>query len=359
MTLFDSRLWLLDAEDKNLWWFSKQVIESTPVEMSDLLTYYVDPNLSPQGNTGPILAGAAMDDKLISFKKDAIFYTNGIGPDNTGANSQYSQPIFITSTVGCSNQKSIVFIPQGLMFQSDKGIWLLGRDLSTSFIGNPVNAYNNATVLSAVNVPSTNQVRFTLDNGVTLEYDYFYNQWNTFSGIPGASSTIYQSAHTYIDSNNTVFQQVAGNYLDNSNPVLMNFTTSWIHLAQLQGYQRAYFFYLLGTYYSPHKLQISIAYDYNPSPTQTVLITPSNYSPNWGGELNWGSGEAWGGPGNIENWKINLQRQKCEALQISVQEIYDPTFGVSAGQGLTLSGINLVVGIKKGYRPIRATLTAG
>ena len=38
MTLFDTRLWLVDAEDPNLLWFSKQVIESTPVEMSDLFT---------------------------------------------------------------------------------------------------------------------------------------------------------------------------------------------------------------------------------------------------------------------------------------------------------------------------------
>lgn len=359
LTLFDSRLWLLDAEDRNLWWYSKQVIQGTPVEMSELFTYYIDPNLAPQGNTGPVRAGAAMDDKLISFKKDAIFYTNGIGPDNTGANSQYSQPIFVNSTVGCSNQNSIVFIPQGLIFQSDKGIWLLGRDLSTQYIGAPVNDYNGATVLSAVNVPGTNQVRFTLDNGVTLQYDYFYNQWATFDGIPGTSSTIYSGAHTYLNSANSVFQQSATSYLDDSNSVLMNFTTAWFHLAQLQGYQRAYFFYLLGTYITPHKLLVSIAYDYNPSPSQTVLINPVNFSPNWGDDLTWGSNEAWGGPGSVENWKINLARQKCEAFQISVQEIFDPSFGVPAGAGFTLSGINLVIGTKKGYRPIQAALTAG
>lgn len=357
MTLFDSRLWLLDAEDPNLWWYSKQVIEATPVEMSDLFTYYVDPNLAPQGNTGPITAGATMDQNLISFKKDAIFYTNGTGPDNTGANSQYSQPIFITSTVGCENQNSIVFIPQGLMFQSDKGIWLLGRDLSTSFIGSPVNAYNNATALSAVNVPATNQVRFTLDNGVTLQYDYFYQQWATFNGIPGTSSTIYNSAHTYLFNNN-IYQESEGTYLDNSNPVLMNFTTAWFKLANLQGYQRAYYVYLLGLFMSPHKLLVTIAYDYNPSPTQTVLISPSNWGPNWGNDTNWGSSNAWGGSSNIEQWKINLARQKCEAFQVTVQEIYDPTYGVPPGAGFTLSGLNLVIGVKKGYRPIRATLTA-
>ena len=36
--LFKNRLFLIDAEDRNLLWYSKQVIEATPVEMSDLLT---------------------------------------------------------------------------------------------------------------------------------------------------------------------------------------------------------------------------------------------------------------------------------------------------------------------------------
>src|ERR1700744_6308618 len=146
--LFDTRLWVLDAEDPNLWWYSKQVIEGTPVEMSDLLTFYVAPSTSSQASTGPTTAAAPMDDKLIMFKgnpnyQNAIYYINGTGPDNTGANNQYSEPIFITAAVGCNNQRSIVLTPPGLMFQSGQGIWLLGRDLSTNYIGAPVEAYNS------------------------------------------------------------------------------------------------------------------------------------------------------------------------------------------------------------------------
>ena len=99
------------------------------------------------------------------------------------------------------------------MFQSDKGIWLLGRDLSTSYIGAPVQSLTlNATVLSALNIPATNQVRFTLDSGITLMYDYYYSQWGTFTGVPGISSTLYQSLHTYINSFGQVFQETPGLY---------------------------------------------------------------------------------------------------------------------------------------------------
>ena len=90
--LFKSRLMLIDAEDNNLIWYSKPTIENTPVEMSDLFTLYLAPTISVSGSTGPTLAVSAMDDKFILFKKDAIYYLTGDGPDATGANSNFSDP---------------------------------------------------------------------------------------------------------------------------------------------------------------------------------------------------------------------------------------------------------------------------
>lgn len=357
-TLFDDRLWLVAAEDTNLLWYSKQVIEATPVEMSDLFTMYIAPSTGAQGSTGPITALSAMDDKLIIFKQDAIYYVTGAGPDNTGANNQYSQPIFITATVGCSLPRSITMTPNGLMFQSDKGIWLLGRNLSTTYIGAEVEQFNSSTVTSATTIPATNQTRFALSTGEMLMYDYFVGQWGTFKGIPSVSSTLFDGLHTIINQYGTVAQESKGQYLDGAVPVLMQFTTSWLNLAGLQGYQRAYMFYLLGTYLSPHKLQLSIAQDYNPSPSQGVIITPDNFSPAYGNTSPFGTQSPYGGPSNIEQWRIFLTTQKCQALQISMQEVYDASMSVQAGGGLTLSGLNLVVGLKKGYFPQRAARSA-
>lgn len=359
MTLFDTRLWLVDAEDKNLLWFSKQVIEATPVEMSDLFTVYVAPTTAAQGSTGPMSAISVMDDKLIIFKQNAIYYINGTGPDNTGANNQYSQPIFVTSTVGCANQRSIVFTPSGLMFQSDKGIWLLGRDLSTSYIGAAVQEFTSALVQSAVNVPETNQVRFTLDSGITLMYDYYYQQWGEFTNVPAVSSCIYQGLHTFINSHGAALQETPGKYLDGSKPVLIGFTTGWINLAGLQGYQRLYYFYMLGEYLSPHKLNIQIAYDYQASTTFGTNAIPDNFSPLYGGEAYWGSGESWGGPGSVEQERIFPEIQKCQAFQISLNEVYDPTQGQPAGAGFTMSGIDLIVGQKSSYPRVNTSRSFG
>lgn len=357
--LFNNRLFLVDAEDRNLLWFSKQVIENVPVEMSDLLTLYIAPTSGAQGSTGPITALGAMDDKLIIFKKDAIYYINGTGPDNTGANSTFSDPIFITSAVGSANPSSIVLMPNGLMFQSDKGIWLLGRDLSTNYIGFPVEAYNTNVVNSAQTIPGTNQVRFVLDNNVTLMYDFYYGQWGTFNNTFGISATLYNGLHTYLNKYGKIFQESPGSYLDDSTPVLLSFTTSWISVAGLQGYERFYFANLLGTYITPFKLDVQLAYDYNPNETQSITVNPDNYTPNWGGDALWGSNTAWGGPGNVFSARLFPTKQKCQSFQVSINEIFDPQFSTIPGAGLTLSGLALIVGIKKGYRTQSARRSYG
>src|SRR5580698_8674429 len=174
------------------------------------------------------------------------------------------------------------------MVQSDKGIWLLGRDLSTIYIGAPVEDFNAYTITSSQVIPDTNQVRFGLSNGSMLMYDYFVGQWGEFQGIPSLSATLYQGYHTLVNEYGDVSQETPDTYLDGSNPVLMSFTTSWLQLAGLRGYQRAYWFYLLGTYLSPHKLQVAIAYDYNSSPTQSNLIAPINYNGPYGSDPYYG-----------------------------------------------------------------------
>lgn len=358
IALFKDRLFGIDSEDSNLLWYSKQVVEATPVEMSDLFTVFCSPTDGAQSPTGPIRCVSGMDDKLIIFKDNAIYYITGNGPDNTGTNNDFSGPIFITSTVGCNNQQSIVFIPQGLMFQSSNGIWLLGRDLNTQYIGKDVENYNSYDVLSAVNIPGTTQVRFNLSNGTVLMYDYFFGQWGTFAGIPAVSSTIFEGAHTFINSSGSCFQENPGSYLDGSNPVLMSFTTSWIKLAGVQGYQRAYWLNLLGDYISPHKLSVSIAYDYGPN-RQMTPITPDNNNNLYGGDPFYGSTFVYGGNLPLEDWQLFFQRQRCMGFQVSVNEMFDASIGQAAGAGLTLSEIRFAVGLKSGNQPTTASRSTG
>lgn len=358
ITLFDNRLWLIDAEDQNLLWYSKQVIESTPVEMSNLFTFYVASTTGAQGSTGPMAALAPLDSSLVIFKKDAIYYIQGVGPDNTGASNAYTPPIYVTSTVGCANQNSIVVMNDGLMFQSDKGIWLLTHSFGVTYVGAPVEKYNASTVTSAAVIPETTQVRFTLDTGEILMYDYYYQQWGVFAGASAISSTLYQGMHTLLGESGLVLQEAPGIYLDNGNPVLMSFLTGHIQLAGISGYQRIYEIQLLGEYISPHLLQVQLGYNFG-ALSEQAIIDPTNATGVYGSDDIYGQTMPYGGSSALEQWRIQPATQKCQTFQFGLQEIYDPSFSLPAGAGFTLSAMTCTIGINKSYRPVKAANTVG
>lgn len=359
IALYGSRFFMVDAEDNNLVWYSKLIVESTPVEMSDQQTMYIAPTLASETATGPITALFPMDDKLVIFKTNAIYYVNGVGPDATGNNNQYSEPVFITATVGCNNPNSIVMSPNGLMFKSNKGIWLLGRDLNTNYIGAAVEEFNSNSVQNAINVPGTNQIRFTLDNNTALMYDYYVGQWGVFNNTTAVSSTLYKGLHTYVNNSGLVLQETPGLYIDYTKPVLMSFTTGWMSLAGVQGYERFYFAHLLGEYITPFKLQVGFAYNNNSPVVNTVNVTPDPPGPLYGFDPFYGSSTPYGGPSTSFKARIFPSIQKCESFQVSVNELYDPSYGIAPGAGLTLTGMLLTIGAKRGYRTQSAARSFG
>jgi hypothetical protein len=190
-------------------------------------------------------------------------------------------------------------------------------------------------------------------------FDYYFNQWGTFSGVPAISSTLFENLHTFINSSGQALQETPDVYVDNGVPVVMSFTTGWLNLAGLQGYERTYYMLLLGTFYTPHKITLSMAYDYNPSATQVTTITPTNYSAPWGGDTLWGGGSSWGGSDQVEQWRVFLQKQKCESMQINFQEAFDASYGTSPGVGLSLSGISVIFGAKGGIFKFNSAKSVG
>ncbi len=349
-TLFKNRMWVIDAENRNLLWYTKQVLSNTPVEFTDLQTLYVAPTAGAQGATGDCTALAALDDKLIIFKQSGIYYLTGSGPDITGANNDFSDATFITAAVGCENPSSITLTPQGLMFESQKGIWLLTRGMATQYIGADVQAQTGvASVVSAITPPGYNEARFSMDDGSVLVYDYYYGQWSSYRGVSNISSTLYNTRHTVLKSSGRVLQQQPDTYIDDTAPVLLSFTTSWLTIVGLMGLQRAYYFTLLSNYKTPHRLAIGVAYNFNPSLQQQLTLTPSNVNISYGSDTLYGGSSPYGGVSDVEQFRVFLTQQKCQSLSVTVSELYDSSQGVAAGAGLTISGLNFAMGAKKAF----------
>lgn len=79
---------------------------------------------------GPITALASMDGLLVIFKRNNIFVVDGDGPpENGGSGTEFSPPRQLSVEIGCTDPRSIMFTPKGVMFRSSRGFELLDRSL--------------------------------------------------------------------------------------------------------------------------------------------------------------------------------------------------------------------------------------
>jgi hypothetical protein len=347
---YQNRLFAIDHQNRLQLWYSKQVIQGQPVEFSDLLTLPID------ARGGNITAIVPLDDKLIVFKENSIFYVVGQGPTPTGDQNDFNSGYLISTDGGCIDPRSVVITPQGIYYKSRKGMYLLDRSLQVSYIGAEVEAYNSNTVTSAELIPTTTQVRFTLDNRVALVYDYYFQQWGVFTNINSVSSCIFQNLHTYCQADGRVRQENPGVYSDAGQAIKLRIVTSWLSFAQLQGFQRIYKLMILGEYAGTHTLKVGVAYDFNPSQVQEVKIIPANIvSPNtYGSTSPYGADLVYGGNFPLYQWRVFMSRQKCQAVQFSLEDIQ-----TSANEGLSLSVLSLEVGGKKGLNKVAAVRSFG
>ncbi len=324
-----NRAWLAGLEEPNELRYSKLVTENLPVAFNDSLYHRVDPR------GGAITAIAPLDEQLIVFKRTAIMALvpltdsgtpYGGGPDNTGLGGTFADRI-IASDVGCINPDSVVVTGQGVFFQSEKGIYLLDRSLVARYIGAPVEAYNDLTITSAVLVPYANHVRFTTDSSIALVYDYQFDQWSTFTNYRAVDSTIVDDRMALLRSGGQVVLEDLDTYADDGAHVPLRLVTGWLSFAGLQGYQRARRFRVLGDYESAHQLSASVAFDYADF-SQEATIDPA----------------AVPGVADLYQFDLHLRRQKCTALQVSLQDVATG----SAGRGMSLANLTFEVGVKDG-----------
>ncbi len=325
LTQYRNRLIAVSSEDPFTWHFSKPVGTGVPVQFSPFF-YKKIPEFG-----GQITALGVMDDKLIFFKRSSIFIVVGSGPNNLGLQDDFNDAELVTTDTGCSEPKSVVRMPLGLMYKSAKGIYLLNRGLNVEYRGAPVEAYNNVAVTSSELIESVNQVRFTLETGVTLVYDYFFDQWSVFTNQNAVDSTIFDSKFVYLRPDGKIYKESSTSWTDGGAPIYLKAKTAWLSFNGLQGLERIYNAMVLGEYKSPHTLTFQVAHDFAAASQTTVI--PSTVSP------------------GLYQYKVYLTRQKSQAVQFILQE---SQAGPTYGEGLSISAVSLEVGVKKGLNTLPA-----
>lgn len=242
---------------------------------------------------GPITALALLNNNLVVFKETAIFWIPGEGLNNLGEGSNFGPPQQISLDVGCRDSDSIGVIPEGLVFQSVKGKYILTRGWSLSYIGAPVVHQDSGTVVACHVVEDQHQIRWVNSAGI-LMFDYLQNQWAEWSESEAIHATLYQGEHTVLNESGVRQQQdtfTGTNYG-------MVVETAWIKPSDLQGAQRIRWAKLLGEYRSAHLLETLVYYNYKEDTYDRKVWTPTPTTV--------------GGPYEV---KILPSKQNCQAIK--------------------------------------------
>jgi hypothetical protein len=314
------RLVIGGLEDGTIVRVSKPIEDKVGIGFNEALEIKVP----PQG--GRVLDIFSMDEKLVFMKAGAIYWSSGDGPDRIGAGS-FSDPQVLTDLVGIKNKNAGISTPIGIIFQSSKGFCLLDRSmaLDTSF-GDAVYDYKDYTVHSVVSIPNQDEVRFCTTDGPIIVYNYRENKWSVFPDMESVGSCIFDDKHVIVTSAGVAKYEDFTTFYDNGSTFIeMKARTGWIQVDDIEGLQRIWRMIVVGEYNSAHKLRVDVSYDYDAT-TEIHRISLSSAPTSYG-------------------YEVRHKRQKCSAIRytISDEELDTPS---GSGQGVSLSGLRLICGVK-------------
>lgn len=238
-------------------WYSREREDGEVATFHDNLTIDVPP-------TGGAITGLGfLDGTLIVFCEHAIWSLPGDGLDNTGNGQNYGPARLISSDIGAVSHDSIALTPRGLVFQSTKGIYLLGESLT------PMRAPADFTdtISSALVMESKHQVRFTFVNdGGCLVWDYRVNEWSEWTSSTeignALHAAIWNGTHHYASSSAVLAEQATWG---TAVTYALDVETAWIPVGVpgiKMGQGKVLFAQLLGEVISACDVRVQVARNY-------------------------------------------------------------------------------------------------
>lgn len=348
---YKNRFCLIGCDDPKQVWMSQPVLDGEAIRCTDLNVFRVD-------DGGDLTAGYQMDQTMVLFKEDRLFWVGGDGTSDTGTGADLTSPNRIASDKGCVDQRSVVLLPMGLAYRSSVGFVLLSRSLEVDpswgrAVQDEIASY--PVVTSAVVDKDLGQARWTCltaegsATGITVVYDYVSSQWSTIefaNGNPSStaylagavSSALAAGVYTTVTAAGQAYQESATSYMDQPSAgaasvyVSMIAEGASIATAGLQGAQRVWKAGVLGQRVSSHDLVLELGVNYESAPS--VI-------------RRWGSADL----DSIEDQPLmsllaSPRPQRCTAIRVRVHDEYPSGYiGPGSGQGPTLSAFSFEVGV--------------
>jgi hypothetical protein len=165
---------------------------------------------------------------------------------------------------------------------------------------------------------------------------------------------MYEGDICFITPGGRVYRQNRSSFTDAGSPIFMSFTLPNLSFAGLQGYQRVFRCFILGTYKGPHSLVVDVAYDFSDSYTQSATIQPQAGT-QWGSDPSWGWSSTWGGGYQLYEYRVDFSTQKCTSIRLRVADAQSSNYN----EGYSISSIVFEVGQLPGGNRLPATSTYG
>jgi hypothetical protein len=249
---YKDRVAIIAADDPTLIWISLPLSETEGPRFNSESTIRIT------DARGDLTGLAAVDDKLIAFKRDAIYVITGDGPDVAG-NGSFGIATPFALGVGTVEPRSIVEVPDGVMFRSSSaraGIFLANRGLAIEYAGKDVErfvtsglAFPAVTIADAIHVPGLTRTEFLTTLGTTLIYDYTMKLWATATNQATTAATVWNGRHAYLISTSILFvaaERTDDTFDDTSSPVGLYLETPWLALNKLKGFEKFFKVQLVG-----------------------------------------------------------------------------------------------------------------
>ena len=254
---------------------------------------YVD--LPPDG--GSITAMAFLNETLVVLKERAIYMLPGDGFDNAGGGANYGPARLVALDVGAQVAEGVAVTPEGILFRSAKGWYLLNRGWQLEYVGGAVSDYDDDTLVGIEVLESQHQVRI-VSTARILVRDTLVQQWSEWNVSGAVGSVMWGGRHVVATSTSVLRQRTDHTGADYS----LDIETAWIKTDGLQGFQRARRAQLLGEDRGVEDLRVRVARDYSMSGGEPAWIDDKIHQP----------GSASGAPLQMSH---RLSRQKCQAAK--------------------------------------------
>jgi hypothetical protein len=301
---------------------------------------------------------ASLDDKLVIFTASSIYIVVGDGP-TAGGQGAFAVPEVVQSDAGAVSARGIVEVPDGVMFQSKRGIYLLTRQLELVWVGKQVRdeVESYPVVFDARLVPHRNQVRFSVFNpdfdeeedeseGAQLVFDYVNGFWSVFRYYNNADEVEGARVNSSVVHQDVLHLTNGPNILRESDETNRDHSSHWVQLAWeltiiAEGpiaWQHVRRVQILGERRTHHDLTVSFAFNHAEAYAQSyrftaVQVLVNNDSP------------------SIRVGSQNGANPKCKAIRIRASDASPTpaeTYTPGVGTGGWFSGIGLEIIPKPG-----------